>query len=699
MLKDALENFIKICKENDVDITTFDSSSMIKLTSLYMYYQYFNADETLLDQLMESLILHEYVDGIFESDQYDTSGYDLIKSFTLSSSDLNTSYFSELLHKIDYFYLHLFNGTKNNSLNILRKKFVEMNLNEDSKLNFIILTQILPDPKTKAEIKEIVSNFSSKLQRMNYVIFFEDDIEEFITDIESPSMYVKQGRLLLTNLNQNLYHGEEQSLVTSISAKSLKDLYLKYATKGLFSSNLRYYVKSAKIDSNIKNSIINEPDKFWYFNNGLIITCSNYLIDNDQLELFNFSIVNGGQTTNLIGNTQFNADFSILCKIIRKKYSDEDENLIFLSKVAEASNTQKPIKTKDIIANRIEQTKLKQQFALVDVYLQVKRGEKINKLQYPEKWQNASNDEIGQMIFSMVYQHPGIARNSKSKMLENEVYYNRIYRSSYDTFFLLSLQHFKIGYHRWALKAKKADDPAKQGLSRNGFFLFCAVFGFLAKVYFNKDLLEIVNKRQISNDFTTDDEFKKNLSQNDIGSIPIFKNPSVISSSSESEIFFDYLYEFFVLPAYQFFKNLYPNSAYSNFTKADSFYYRTVLPKIVSIVNKFWDTGISHKVFLKKYLLPENHSRLVLSPITDIVDDYRPGLSQELLEYRRNKYQQLQGKVEPWKIFTNTQKSSISFYKPRTLSSLRMDCSLSDYSIKNFGEDILKIVEKYVTVK
>jgi hypothetical protein len=119
----------------------------------------------------------------------------------------------------------------------------------------------------------------------------------------------------------------------------------------------------------------------------------------------------------------------------------------------------------------------------------------------------------------------------------------------------------------------------------------------------------------------------------------------------------------------------------------------------VSIVNKFWDTGISHKVFLKKYLLPENHSRLVLSPITDIVDDYRPGLSQELLEYRRNKYQQLQGKVEPWKIFTNTQKSSISFYKPRTLSSLRMDCSLSDYSIKNFGEDILKIVEKYVTVK
>ena len=57
----------------------------------------------------------------------------------------------------------------------------------------------------------------------------------------------------------------------------------------------------------------------------------------------------------------------------------------FLSKVAETSNTQKPIKTRDIIANRIEQKKLQKQMKAVDVYVQIKRGEKINKLQYPEK--------------------------------------------------------------------------------------------------------------------------------------------------------------------------------------------------------------------------------------------------------------------------------------------------------------------------
>jgi hypothetical protein len=695
VLKNIIERFVELCKENDIGIISNDTFSTVKLTALYMYYEYYNADETKLDLLSENIVMHEFLEGVFESDQDDSGGYDLIKTFNLSTSDLNPSNISELLHKIDNFYAHLFNGTKSNSLNTLREKFVEMNFNEDSKLHYIILSEVLPDPKTKASIKELVSNFTSKLSTMNYVIFFEDDIEEFITDIDSPSMYVKQGRLRLTDKDQTLFYGNELSLVTSISAKSLKEVYLRYSTKGLFSSNLRYYVKSAKIDSNIKNSIINEPEKFWYFNNGLIITCTNYFIDQDQLELFNFSIVNGGQTTNLVGNTEFDKDFSILCKVIRTKYDDEDENLVFLSKVAEASNTQKPIKTKDIIANRIEQTKLKQQFGQVDVYLQVKRGEKINKQQYPERWQNASNDEIGQMIFSMVYQHPGIARNSKSKMLENEVYYTRIFRSSYDTFFLLTLQHFKVGYHRWALRAKKVDDSAKQGLSRNGFFLFCAVFGFIVKIFYNSELLSLVNNKHISDEFATDEEFKKNISQNDIGNVPVFKNPSIISSITESEIFFDYLYDYFVLPSYQFFKNLYPNSAYSNFTKADSFYYRTVLPKLVSIVNKFWETGINHKEFFKKYLLPENFYRLSLTPTDDVIDDYRPGLSQELLDYRKNKYQQLQGKIEAWKIFTNTQKSRISFYKPRTLNSLRIDCSLSDYSIKNFGEDILKIVEKY----
>ena len=113
---------------------------------------------------------------------------------------------------------------------------------------------------------------------MKYIVLFYDDITESINDIETPNLNVSFGELKLVDEGQFLFHGEEKSVVTSISAISLKELFIKFGTKGLFSSNLRYYVKSSRIDTNIKNSIINEPDKFWYFNNGLIITCENYLI-------------------------------------------------------------------------------------------------------------------------------------------------------------------------------------------------------------------------------------------------------------------------------------------------------------------------------------------------------------------------------------------------------------------------------------
>lgn len=107
------------------------------------------------------------------------------------------------------------------------------------------------------------------------------------------------------------------------------------------------------------------------------------------------------KTTKLIGETEFNKDFFLQCKIIKNKYLDEDERLEFISDVAEASNTQKPIKNKDLIANRIEQRLLKKQMANEGVYCQIKRGEKINKKLYPNAWQNTTNEELGQFLLSL----------------------------------------------------------------------------------------------------------------------------------------------------------------------------------------------------------------------------------------------------------------------------------------------------------
>lgn len=257
----------------------------------------------------------------------------------------------------------------------------------------------------------------------------------------------------------------------NISAKSLKSLYELYGYRGLFSQNLRYYVKSAKVDENIIESMQEHPDNFWYFNNGIILICEDYLISETSIILRKFSIINGGQTTKLIGETEFNKDFFLQCKIIKNKYLDEDERLEFISDVAEASNTQKPIKNKDLIANRIEQRLLKKQMANEGVYCQIKRGEKINKKLYPNAWQNTTNEELGQFLLSFVYQKPGTARGSKQSICGNKERYALLFGKTYNSKFLCDLLKIKAYYKLWVKKIKKTDDgydPYKIGLINNG---------------------------------------------------------------------------------------------------------------------------------------------------------------------------------------------------------------------------------------
>ena len=70
--------------------------------------------------------------------------------------------------------------------------------------------------------------------------------------------------------------------------------------------------------------------------------------------MWDFSIVNGGQTTVLIGDhLNGQKDIAIPCKIIK------DENIEFLSQVAKASNSQKAISCVDVYANNPEQKHLK----------------------------------------------------------------------------------------------------------------------------------------------------------------------------------------------------------------------------------------------------------------------------------------------------------------------------------------------------
>ena len=213
-------------------------------------------------------------------------------------------------------------------------------------------------------------------------------------------------------------------IMVNMSSESLVRMYDKFKDEGLFDLNIRKYIKNKTVDEGIKETLDKERDNFWFYNNGLTIACSEYVLDGNKVKLYDFSIVNGGQTTNRIGNYKGSNKFYLPCKIISIKNDDQK----LYSKIAEATNSQKPINPRDLKSNSPEMKMLQRWLGKEGVYLEIKRGEK-KKL---KNIKSIKNDELGQLLLSFGYQQPGTARSGKRNIFENKPLYNKLYRVNYE---------------------------------------------------------------------------------------------------------------------------------------------------------------------------------------------------------------------------------------------------------------------------
>jgi len=219
-----------------------------------------------------------------------------------------------------------------------------------------------------------------------------------------------------------------EGIQCNVLSTSIVQLYNKYAGEGLFDLNIRKYIRNTLVDSGIKRTLDSDRENFWFLNNGIIIACTDFDVDGDTIKLSDFSIVNGGQTTTLIGtykgtNTK---EFYIPCKIVAPK--DDDRASYFYTKIAEASNSQKPIYPRDLKSNAPEMVKLQSWLNQESIYLEIKRGYKAKgKYNYSIK-----NDDLGQIILSFAHQQPGTSRSGKKKIFDTPATYDKIFKVNYD---------------------------------------------------------------------------------------------------------------------------------------------------------------------------------------------------------------------------------------------------------------------------
>lgn len=570
------------------------------LTLFYAYYHYFNANPDYAPQLLDGGLLYDpnathCITGIFKAPEADGAEPGTLDVLIALDGDVQTtpSGLGEQLANayrgcIDY--LQCLRGHPCGRMEKVEERLHNLGYegfgNDHHPLRFRFLLPFIPTDKNRSSIESSLERKQKNVHEMLSMddILFGDEIEYEVRNTNSACNGVHQGILLLDKSNNVCRY--EGALIANITAVSLRKLYQTYRYRGLLSQNLRYFVKLARVDDAMLGTIFGAPENFWYLNNGIIIVCEDYELDGDRLELKSFSIINGGQTTHNIGELQEDAldgRLMVPCKVIKMKPGmKENERLDFIAEISEASNTQKPIKAIDAVANRREQRKLKQWLAAkkdCSIFYQAKRGETFDKRAFPEPWQKLESGVFAQTMLSFFYQYPGTARNRKAFLFSDDALYRQLFSGRFlpvEVVRDLNKLYLKtIDFAKSFKRPLTRDDRAgaiRRGLATNGIFQLIACVGVLSKMLYQ---VAHPNHADSSGPLLDDDH---------IGlASPAYRflNPQDAQHGTELTKLLGFCLNTFILPGYEaYLSSKTGGNAYSNFMKMDGYYRNYILPKV-----------------------------------------------------------------------------------------------------------------------
>lgn len=152
-------------------------------------------------------------------------------------------------------------------------------------------------------------------------------------------------------------NGDHRSIVGAIKATEIGNLWRqKGMGNNLFNLNIRSGLgHTGKINEKIIETVKNpdEAKNFFFYNNGITATCSDFTESDSKVTVRHFQIVNGAQTvTSLVRGLgrQGNQNIYVLMRLIetKEKYSNAGD---FANNIIRYQNTQNPVRDSDFFSN------------------------------------------------------------------------------------------------------------------------------------------------------------------------------------------------------------------------------------------------------------------------------------------------------------------------------------------------------------
>lgn len=253
------------------------------------------------------------------------------------------------------------------------------------RLIYATLNNCSTSTETDAQLVIRRSEFDATLEildssRLSLVLL--DWMEGVAPSVPSLSLPVREQGLMYRKDPQT----DVQSYVFSMSGEDIGNLY-RQARDRLFARNIRGYKGAdTKINAAMRSTVKDNPEYFWYFNNGVTIVCNEAeRMGNPGDEIIvvsNPQIINGQQTTRTLAQAGDEAaGVRVLVRVIaiaRDPKSPDEQFQHLVSNIVEATNSQNKIKQADLLSNDAVQIRIEKELRARG-YRYLRKGETLRE--------------------------------------------------------------------------------------------------------------------------------------------------------------------------------------------------------------------------------------------------------------------------------------------------------------------------------
>jgi hypothetical protein len=227
---------------------------------------------------------------------------------------------------------------------------------EISKFRFYILTDKKLSERVKNIQKEPISGKKVDLNAWDINRFFQlYSSTQGKEEIEIDSSSVEGGGIPYVSATD----GDDYSAYLAVvPGKFLADIYLQYGSR-LLEGNVRSFLSiRGKVNKAIRGTILQEPDMFFAYNNGIAATASEIETSNENgkqliTKIKDMQIINGGQTTASIANAviQDKATLDNIYVPMKLSVVNHEKAKEMIPTISRSANSQNKVDEADFFSN------------------------------------------------------------------------------------------------------------------------------------------------------------------------------------------------------------------------------------------------------------------------------------------------------------------------------------------------------------